>query len=134
MSCNVGLWIDRKQAYIIWNETGRLEVVQSDLEPRTHHSGGTRIGGTYNQRVDSELRYNDRFRHQLNEYYTRVISTIRDADSIFVMGPGKAKTEFEKLMQKHKGLHKKLQGMEATDKMTKNQMVARVRKFFAVKA
>jgi len=62
MNRNIGLWIDHKQAFLIWHDRKKVEVIPSNLEPRTHFSGGTRIGGRYNQRVDSELRYNDRYK------------------------------------------------------------------------
>jgi hypothetical protein len=131
MNRNIGLWIDHKQAFLIWHDRKKVEVIPSNLEPRTYHSGGARIGGRYNQSVDSELRYNDRYNNQLSKYYAQVISTIQNADSIFIMGPGEAKLELEKAIKKHKALIKKLLGTETADKMTKNQMVARVKKFFS---
>ena len=131
MNRNLGLWIDHKQAFLIWQDRKKVEVIPSNLEPRTHFSGGTRIGGRYNQRVDSELRYNDRYKNQLSKYYQQVIATIQNADSIFIMGPGEAKLELEKAIKKHKALIEKLLQVETADKMTKNQMVARVKEFFA---
>lgn len=134
MDRNLGLWIDHKQAYLIWHDRRKVEVIPSNLEPRTHFSGGTRIGGRYNQRVDSELRYNDRYKNQLSKYYQQVISTIQNADSIFIMGPGEAKLELEKAIKRYKDLARKLLKVETADKMTKNQMVAYVRDFFSKKS
>ncbi|PWB70515.1 MAG: hypothetical protein C3F07_16930 [Anaerolineales bacterium] len=134
MDRNLGLWIDHKQAYLIWYDRRKVEVIPSNLEPRTHFSGGTRIGGRYNQRVDSELRYNDRYKNQLSKYYQQVISTIQNADSIFIMGPGEAKLELEKAIKRYKDLARKLLKVETADKMTKNQMVAYVRDFFSKKS
>ena len=131
MNRNIGLWIDHKQAFLIWHDREKVEVIPSNLEPRTHFSGGTRIGGRYNQRVDSELRYNDRYKNQLSKYYEQVISTIQNADSIFIMGPGEAKLELERKIKKHKDLIQKLLKIETADKMTKNQMVAYVRGVFS---
>ena len=131
MNRNIGLWIDHKNAYLIWHDKGKVEVIPSNVPPRTRSSGGARIGGRYNQRVDSELRYNDRYKNQLNKYYLQVISTLQDADSILLMGPGKAKLELEKAMEKRKDLHKRLLKVETAGKMTMNQMVAHVRRFFA---
>lgn len=131
MNRNIGLWIDHKQAFLIWYDRKKVEVIPSNLEPRTHFSGGARIGGRYNQQVDSELRYNDRYNNQLGKYYEQVISTIQNADSIFIMGPGEAKLELEKAIKKHKDLIKKLLSVETADKMTRNQMVAHVRGFFS---
>ncbi|NJC94858.1 MAG: hypothetical protein FIB03_00735 [Anaerolineae bacterium] len=134
MDRNLGLWIDHKQAYLIWYDRRKVEVIPSNLEPRTHFSGGTRIGGRYNQRVDSELRYNDRYKNQLSKYYQQVISTIQNADSIFIMGPGEAKLELEKAIKRYKDLARKLLKVEKADKMTKIQMIAYVRDFFSKKS
>jgi len=130
MDQNVGLWIDHKQAYAIWDQDGRVEVILSHIEPPTHYSGGTQLGGKLNQKADVELRHNDRFRLQLNKYYQQVMSALKNADSIFIMGPGKAKIELEKTIKKNKIMQKRLLKIETADKMTKNQMIAYVRKFY----
>lgn len=130
MDRNIGLWIDHKQAYVISYEDAKVEVIPSHLEPPAHYSGGTQLGGKQNQKADTELRHNDRFRLQLNKYYQQVISAVKDANSILIMGPGVAKIEFEKAVKKHKNMYKRLLKVETTDKMTKNQMIAHVRKFY----
>ena len=130
MERNVGLWIDHKQAYLIWNEDGKVEIIPSQIEPPAHRSGGTQLGGKLNQKADVEVRRSDRFRLQINKYYQQVIQAIKDASSIFVMGPGEAKIEFQKAIQRRKHLHNRLLKVETTDKMTKNQMIAYVRKFY----
>ena len=130
MDRNVGLWIDHKQAYAIWSKDGRIEVIPSHLEPPAHSSGGTQLGGKLNQKADVELRHNDRFRLQLNKYYQQVMSALKNADSILIMGPGQAKIEFEKILKKNKSLQKRILKVETAQKMTKNQMIAYVRKFY----
>jgi stalled ribosome rescue protein Dom34 len=130
MDRNVGLWIDHKQAYAIWDQDGRIEVIVSHIEPPAHASGGTQLGGKLNQKGDVELHHNDRFRLQLNKYYQQVISALKDADAIFIMGPGTAKIEFEKVLKKNKNMQKRILKVEIADKMTKNQMIAYVRKFY----
>jgi stalled ribosome rescue protein Dom34 len=130
MDRNVGLWIDHKQAYAIWYEDGRVEEIASHIEPPAHYSGGTQLGGKLNQKGDVELRHNDRFRLQLNKYYQQVIAALKHADSIIIMGPGKAKIELEKAIRKNKSMQSRILKIETADKMTKNQMVAYVRKFY----
>jgi len=131
MDQNIGLWIDHKQAFLIWLDRKKVEVIPSNLEPRTHFSGGARVGGKYNQSVDSELKHEDRYKSQLGKYYEKVIETIQNADSIFIMGPGEAKLELKNAIKKRKDMIQKLLKIETADKMTKNQMVARVKEFFA---
>ncbi len=130
MDRNVGLWIDHKQAYAIWSNDGKVEVIPSRIEPPAHYSGGTQLGGKLNQKADMERGYTDRFRLQLNKYYQQVMSALQNADSILIMGPGKAKIELEKVIKKNKSMQKRIRKVETTDKMTKNQMIAYVRKFY----
>lgn len=130
MDRNVGLWIDHKQAYAIWDQDGRVDVIVSHIEPPPHSSGGTQLGGKLNQKGDVELHHNDRFRLQLNRYYRQVMSALREADFILLMGPGQAKIEFQRLIQRNKSMQNRIVKVETVDKMTKNQMIAYVRKFY----
>jgi stalled ribosome rescue protein Dom34 len=130
MDRNVGLWIDHKQAYLIWYKEGRVDVISSNIEPPEHFSGGTQLGGKLNQKGDMELHHNDRYRLMLTKFYKQVVASLKDVNSIFIMGPGEAKVEFEKVLKRHKAMQKRLLKVETADKMTKNQMLAHVRKFY----
>lgn len=134
MNRHIGLWIDHKQAYLIWYEGSRVEIIPSNLEPPAHYSGGTQLGGKLTQKGDTELHHNDRYRVQLNRFYKQVISALNDAASILIMGPGKAKIEFEKVLKKHKAMKNRLVKVETADKMTKNQMIAHVKRFYKNRA
>lgn len=65
----------------------------------------------------------------LKLYYDEVISFIRDAESILIFGPGEAKTELKKRLERHK-LTGRIAGIEAADSMTDRQIAAKVRQFF----
>ena len=134
MDRNVGLWIDHKQAYVIWYENDRIEVILSNIEPPAHFSGGTQLGGKLNQKGDLELRHNDRYKLQLSKYYQQVITKLKDVNSIFIMGPGEAKIEFEKALKRQKNMQNRLLKSETADKMTMNQMIAHVRKIYQEQA
>ena len=58
---------------------------------------------------------------------------LKNSGAILVMGPGEARTEFQKQI-KSKELLAKIVGNEKCDKMTDPQLVARVREFFAAHA
>jgi len=130
MDRQLGLWIDHKQAYLIRNGAKKVEVIPSNVKRRDNYNGGARIRGSYNQNLDSELRHNDHYQLQLEKYYSQVIKTIHNADSILLMGPGEAKLEFKKVIQKHAELRNRLVKVEPADKMTVKQMLAHVRLFF----
>ena len=66
----------------------------------------------------------------LKTYYDEVISYIRDAESILIFGPGEAKAELKKHMEKSKELSGRIVGIETVDKMTDRQIAAKIRKYF----
>jgi hypothetical protein len=134
MDRNVGLWIDHKQAYLIWYREGRVDVISSNLEPPAHFSGGTQLGGKMNQKGDMEIRHNDRYKVMLTKFYKQIVAALKEVDFIFIMGPGEAKVEFEKALKRHKAMQKRLLQVETAGKMTKNQMIARVKKFYQNRA
>jgi hypothetical protein len=58
-----------------------------------------------------------------------VIKFVRDAESIFVFGPGDAKTEFKKRLEKEIK-NRQIIDIETADNMTDNQIIAKVREYF----
>jgi DNA-binding transcriptional regulator LsrR (DeoR family) len=65
----------------------------------------------------------------LNIYYDEVISCIREAESILILGPGEAKGELKKRLEKD-NLSRRIVGIKTSDKMTEKQIVALVRGHF----
>ena len=66
---------------------------------------------------------------ELNRFYDEVVSSMRDAEEILILGPGEAKDELKKRLAKAK-LAGRIVGIEAADKMTDPQIVAKVRERF----
>jgi hypothetical protein len=50
------------------------------------------------------------------------------------MGPGEAKIEFQKAINKNKDMRQRIVKVETAAKMTKNQMIAYVKKFYKNRA
>ena len=65
----------------------------------------------------------------LNIYYNAVIACIRDAESILIFGPGEAKGELKKRLQRNK-LGGRIVAIETIDRMTDRQIAAKVRRYF----
>ncbi len=72
-----------------------------------------------------------RFTNRLNKYYDEVIASIREADSILILGPGEAKVELKKRLESE-ALGGRIVGIETVDKMTDRQIAAKVRQRFPV--
>ena len=60
---------------------------------------------------------------------TRSFQLIRDADSILLFGPGEAKGELKKRLEKDK-LGARIEAVETEDAMTDRQIAAKVREYF----
>ncbi len=130
----VGLWLDHRQAVIvsITDDAETIKRIGSDIERKVRLSGGSRTAKTpYGpQQVSVDGKQQERINRQLHQYYQQIIRRIRDAAKILILGPGEAKTELKKEMEKSRELASKKITVEPADKMTERQIAARVRQFF----
>ncbi|WP_068818905.1 hypothetical protein [Phormidesmis priestleyi] len=133
MSIQIGLWIDHRRATIVSvTEKGEeTSEILSDVEKQLRRSGDSPMKGSYEAlQVPADDSRQRARTGELNAYYDEVISQIRDADSILIMGPGVAKHELQKRMEKNQ-LGAKVVGVETVDNLTEPQLVAKVRQHFA---
>lgn len=128
MQRNVGIWIDRKQALVVQLDNGekQIRVIESQLEPRT------RIvrRGVGDEDLPNEQQANQRYEKHLKIYLDRVMDALQSADAILLMGPGEAKLELQKTLQKSKILAERIAAIETVGKLTQRQVAARVSEFF----
>ena len=121
MTQGVGLWIDHRKAVIVF-VNGRhteLKLISSNIEK--HHRPGVSIPA-------DDVRQRELSEH-LNTYYDEVVSCIRKAKSILILGPGEAKGELKKRLEKD-NLSGRIVGIQTSDKMTDPQIMALVRRYF----
>ena len=126
MSEKVGIWIDHRDAFVVFVGEGSEETerIESGMEKHVRFSGrATSEEGSADDQRDRQ------FAAHLDRYYDAVIARVRDATSILLFGPGEAKGEFEKHLAS-KGLAARIVGVETTDKMTDRQIAAKVRQHF----
>jgi hypothetical protein len=127
MKKEIGLWIDHSEAIIVIFADDKEEIkrVTSKGQNRTRFLGSSNTKTSKAPiKVTSEDRRDRKFENDLNSFYDEVIAIVRDADSIQIFGPGEAKGELEKRLERE-GL--KAQVVETTDKMTDRQIAAKVR-------
>jgi hypothetical protein len=132
MSTKVGLWIDhRKAVIVVVTEKGEeTKLVISKVEKQRRRSGDSPLKGSYEaQQVPADDSREARLTGTLNIYYDAVIACVRDAESILIFGPGEAKGELKKRIEKGK-LSRRIVGIETVDKMTDRQITAKVRQYF----
>ena len=124
MGKQVGLWIDHRESVvvIVTDEGEETKRITSNMEKHVRFSGGA-------QTVSEEDIRDNRFSGHLSGYYDEVITCIGDAESILILGPGEAKGELKKRLER-KGLAGRIVAVETVDKMTDRQVAARVRQQF----
>ena len=129
----VGIWIDHGKAVLVSveGEAEKVTEILSNVEGHVRLKGGSpSVSGYGHQDVTSESQRENRYNQRLRRYYRSVIDALRNAKAIFIFGPGEAKMELRREILKSKELATKLVGTQTTDKMTDNQIRARVRDLF----
>lgn len=124
MKRDVGLWIDHRKAVIVTLEN----EIESTQEIRSNVDKGERSSSKSQGSTAEDVR-DRKFGDHLGRYYEGIVSIIRDADSIWIFGPGEAKVELESML-KNNDLGAKILGVETVDKMTDPQIAAKVRDQF----
>ena len=132
MPTKVGVWIDHRKAVVVvvTEEGEEIGLIISKVEEQLRRSGDSPLKGSFEaQRVPADDRRQRALTRYLNIYYDAVISCIREADSILIFGPGEAKNELEKRLEKS-NLGGRIASIETADKMTDKEIAAKVRQRF----
>ena len=133
MRTKVGLWIDHRKAIVVavTDKGEEMGLIISKTEKQLRRSGDSPLKGPYEsyQVPADDSRQRARTDH-LNLYYDAVIASIGDAESILIFGPGEAKVELKKCLEKRKP-GGRIEAIETVDKMTDRQIAAKVRQHFA---
>ena len=131
MKSEVGLWIDHRRAVIVTlvDQMEEIKRITSDIEKHVRYSGASRSQTPTGHDDSAEDRRDRRFDDHLSRYYDEVIACLRDADSILIFGPGEAKGELQKQLERQ-ALGERIVGIETADKMTDDQVAMKVRQHF----
>ncbi len=135
MKAKVGLWIDHRKAVIAVVSGGKekLDVIESKVDKQLGRYDGVRSTSRFDRlQVPADDSQDRGFMNEINKFYDKVIASIRDAESILIFGPGEAKGELKKRLEKNK-LAGRIEAVETADKMTDHQIEAKVRNFYQVK-
>jgi len=132
---NTGIWLDKKVAYVISeNMAGHqnVEIIFSKVEDYHIHGGsGTRFKGGP-QDVVQDRKYLERTKHQLRNYFKKITEHLMDSRQIVVFGPAETGQKFKtELDDNYPSLAALISDVATTDSMTKNQMKAWARNYYA---
>jgi len=131
-----GLWVDHEKAIIVSLMRGSHKVIHVESDVEGHFrlkddsqsiSPSNLQGNTIESKMDS------RYRKYLNIYFQQIINLLKEAKRIFIFGPGEAKIELKKMIERNKLFSNKISDIETTDKLTEPQIVAKVKKYFKQK-
>ena len=128
MKTKIGLWIDNREAIIVklTDKSEQITRINSDVEKQIRFAGGSRKDGLQT----TEALRGKKLDTQLGKYFDDIIAHIRDAELIQIFGPGDAKNELAKGLEKD-GLKERIVEIETADSMTDNQIAAKVREYFS---
>ena len=130
----IGLWIDHKEAIIVALTGGGIHTshIASGGGKNTRYAGrghSRNPGGP--KETTSEDGRDRKSENTLNAFYDEVVAAVRHAESIQIFGPGEAKGELEKRLDRA-GLNELVVYVEAADKMSDREIAAKVREHFKV--
>jgi hypothetical protein len=136
MKTRVGLWIDHRKALVVaMTDKGQVvHLVISKVDKQLGRSSGIRSTTPYEPlQVPADDSREKKLTAAFNMYYRAVIASIGDAEAILIFGPGEAKGELKKRLQRDR-LGARIVGVETVDKMTDRQVAAKVRQHFRERA
>ena len=132
MKRTVGLWIDHRKAIIVVvsDKGEETRVIESKVERQQGRFEGERSVEPYEaQKVPADNSRERKFTGQLNTYYDEIIAAVRQMEAIFIFGPGEAKDELIKRLERDR-LGGLVVAVETADSMTDPQITAKVREYF----
>src|SRR5512135_3127492 len=120
MKREVGLWIDHHKTVMVTmvNEKDETREIRSNVEKHVSLSPGSpEMKPNVSAMSTAEDVMDRRYGNHLSEYYDGVASMLRNADSIWIFGPGEAKAELQKRLE-HQDLGGRIERVDTVDKMT----------------
>jgi hypothetical protein len=132
MKKETGIWLDSNQAFIISLSDNQetIQKIESKLEHYHVHGGSGSSTPYAPQDAVSDTKLMRRKEQQLNAYFEKIITHLNGASSIAVFGPAETKISFSKLLDQRYPYKNKVVATKTVDNMTKNQMIAMVKKFY----
>ena len=135
MKKQTGVWIDGSKAIIISIQNKTVTTVEhsSGIENHIYHRDeddeGAMMGSHH---LNYERKFEERKKVETEQFLDKVINELRTSDEIIIMGPSEMKIHLKKKIEQNKILQSKLIGVAATNRLTVNQCLARVKEFYMI--
>lgn len=137
LDAGIGVWIDSRKAVLAAAAPGEdvaLKRIATDLERQLRLPGGSRGKTLYGpQSAPSDDMRETMSRENLQVFFGDVVAALRGAAAIYIFGPGEAKDELKKRLERE-GLGGRIDGVEPVGRMTERQIAAKTRAHFRTRA
>jgi hypothetical protein len=132
MKTNVGLWIDNKNAIILFVSDKKIEEII--VKPNNNQLGGITKESSSNLPAVGkfkQIKHSGNYQKQRKPYsfYHDVMSAIRKAESIFIMGNGENESLLIDELEKN-NLGDRIAAIETNDKLVMSRLAYKVQSFF----
>lgn len=128
-----GIWIDGSKAIIVKLSEAKENIteIESLIENRIYHDNEGEKGSFMGkQHISNEKTFEERIKHQTDDFLKQVLEQIQNDGEIYVFGPAEIKLKLKNKIESDNQLSSKLKAVESADSMTLNQVVAKVKAFF----
>lgn len=127
----LAVWLDTNQAYILNAHGETLESLNSGVATREREPGqGNDQGRMGHQFLDPERKKEERYKHEMNQYFREISDLLAGHSILLIAGPGQIKKNLLHYLQQDKRFRNAELKLETTDSMTENQLGAFVRSFY----
>jgi hypothetical protein len=132
MKTKVGMWIDHREANIVflWQDGEVMKQIKSNVEKQLRRSDDSPVDKPFEaQSAPAPDRREKGYTATCPSTTRKSCPLCAGAGSVFIFGPGEAKGEFRKHLEKH-NLGGLITGFETADKMTRGEVARKVREFY----
>ncbi len=129
-----GVWLDTRKA-MIYELSGSeltMKTIDSEIEEFNPKGGyGSQVAYQFQDAI-SESGYLERKKQQEKKYFKQIISNLKDAGRIVLMGPAETRLHLEKAINETYELRDKVEDNLPLDSLTDNQIRAEMKEYFSV--
>ena len=132
MTKQIGLWIDHKRAVILTlsDDEESMQEIQSGIDRHASLRGAIRSRSPYSaQYPKGDDQLDKQYDGYLQKFYEKLFNLLRGADAVLIIGPGEAKFELKKYLERQKSPIE-IVAVESADKLTDRQVAAKIRLHF----
>lgn len=131
---NIGVWMDYTHAHLVDVSRGNsiVETIYSDKESHLRFKGeGSNDMILGNNRSTNDEHHQHRREEEItNQYYEVLAGVLKKYDCILLFGPTHAKEELFNQLIADKHFEGKTIHVESADKMSENELVAKVKEYY----